>query len=176
MFLSYSRPISNYQANFMELVYRHLDRESELDTILLASNAVDPLRQIVDAINSSAGLLALAFRRNLIGEGTQRIVLPDGTVQHRPLANAWLTSSYCHIEVALAFRAGIPLLILQEHDVVAEGVLDRSSTGNDVELIRKDLLPTTGDELIASPVGERIANWLRRVRREATDGTCSPPA
>jgi len=159
----------------MDLVYRHLERESDLKIILLGTNAIDPLRHIVDNIDSSAGLLALAFRRNLIGEGTQRIVLPDGTVQHRTLANAWLTSSYCHIEVALAFQTGIPLLILQEHDVVAEGVLDRSSTGNDVELIREELLPRNHDELIASPVGGRIANWLHRVRRHAVDSTCSSP-
>lgn len=167
LFLSYCRPTSPYQQDFMGLVHAHLTAQEDFETIVLGGEPGDPLSQIVRAIDGSTGLLALAFRRNLIGEGSQRIVEPDGSVTNRQIANEWLTSSYCHIEVALAFRAGIPLLILQEHDVVPEGVLDRSSTGRDIELIAKESLPTTAHELANSPVGDRISGWLNEVRRRS---------
>lgn len=168
VFFSYSRPIFAYQERFLSVLLDFVRNHPDTEAIVLGAGpdtAVDPLRSIVAAIDRSAGLIALAFRRNRIDEGTQRIVTPDGDVQLRDLNNKWLTSSYCHIEVALAFRAAIPLLILQEQDVVAEGVLDRSSTGEVIEVVDPESFPESVEQLGNSGTGVRVSAWLSQARQ-----------
>lgn len=185
VFVSYSRPIFEYQERFLSLVLHYLNESSGVDVIVLGMEAEqnhDPLRRIISSLQQSAGLIALAFKRNLIGEGTQRLVMPDGEVILRPIANEWLTSSYCHIEVSLAFQAGLPLLILQEEDVVPEGVLDRSSTGDAIATIHQNALPTDIEEIASSTIGKRVSAWLEAVRRYSgsakhlPDADVPPPA
>lgn len=167
VFLSYSRPVEDYQASFLELMLTYLGQQAGIDPVVLGNDvatAYDPLTWIIESIDACSGLIALAFRRNLIGRGTQRQVLPDGTVLLRELENEWLTSSYCHIEVALAFQRRLPLLIVQESDVVQEGVLDRSSTGTSVFEFEPTGLPVDLTGLVGSPLEARIEAWLREVR------------
>jgi hypothetical protein len=153
------------QERFLALLQTLLSSQPDIDTIALGLNVEidhDPLQSIIRGIESSSGLIAAAFRRTQIAHGDQRIVTPHG-IERRPLRDKWLTSSYCHIEVALAFRLGIPLLILQERSVVGEGVLDRASTGKMIELIDVDEW-LTSSVLATSPIATRIAEWLETVR------------
>lgn len=138
LFISYSRPVFGYQEGVLEKVLAHLHELDSIEIALLGisdDRSSDPLRAIVDAIRDSSALVALAFRRNLIEEGTQRHVDPTGSVSLRSIRSEWLTSSYCHIEVALAYQLQLPLLILEETGVVPEGVLDRNSLADSIRTV-----------------------------------------
>ena len=40
-----------------------------------------------------------------------------------------MTSPYCQIEPAMAFQLGLPVLVLREKGVIAEGVLEKGVLG-----------------------------------------------
>ncbi len=76
----------------------------------------------------SNGLVTIAFRRNLIKQGIGKPSSDIGEDEY-DLSNKWLTSSYCQIEPAMAFQLGLPVLILGEKGVMADGVLEKGALG-----------------------------------------------
>ena len=39
--------------------------------------------------------------------------------------NIWMTSPYSHIEPAMAFQLGLPILIFRENNVLDDGILEK---------------------------------------------------
>ena len=76
----------------------------------------------------SNGLVAIAFRKSLIKQGIGKPCSDIGEEEYN-LCNKWITSPYCQIEPAMAFQLGLPVLILREKGVVAEGVLEKGVLG-----------------------------------------------
>ena len=76
----------------------------------------------------SNGLVTIAFRRSLIKQGTGKPISDIGEEEY-DLSNKWLTSPYCQIEPAMAFQLGLPVLILREKGVIAEGILEKGVLG-----------------------------------------------
>ncbi len=75
-------------------------------------------------------MLTIAFRITYIVEGKVR---SNTDIEHQAessLSNVWLTSPYCQIEPAMAYQLGLPILILRERGVVAEGLLEKGVTGS----------------------------------------------
>ena len=66
------------------------------------------------------GTVAVALARNLIVEGLKYV---GGSSQNR-ISMRYLTTPWIHIEVALAFQLGHPVLLLKEDLVYPEGVLE----------------------------------------------------
>lgn len=46
-----------------------------------------------------------------------------------PIHDQYLTSPWAHIEAAMAFQSGLPILILRETGVLDDGILERGVTG-----------------------------------------------
>lgn len=72
------------------------------------------------------GLLGLGLRRFLVVNGIDRhnaeaseLLHVIGTVEDR-----WTTSPYLHLETAIAYHLGLPMLMLVEKDVIMEGALE----------------------------------------------------
>jgi hypothetical protein len=70
-----------------------------------------PLKAIRHLMLASRGLIAIAFRRTYIKQ------------------DQWLTSPWVHIESAMAYQIGLPILILREQGVTAEGLLENGVAG-----------------------------------------------
>lgn len=76
----------------------------------------------------SNGLGTIVFRRSLIKQGIGKSSSNLGEDEY-DLSNKWLTSSYCQIELAMAFQLGILVFLLREKGVMEEGVLEKGALG-----------------------------------------------
>jgi len=130
IFLSYPKPYLKRQEEFIEKVMKYLqDRELRPRTLGVTDYDMDaPLTAIRRLMLESNGLVTIAFRRSLIKEGVGK---PDSDIEEEEydLSNKWLTSPYCQIEPAMAFQLGLPVLILREKGVIAEGILEKGVLG-----------------------------------------------
>ena len=130
VFLSFPQPHLKVQEDFISNVKDAL-REKNLEPRTLGVSDYDldaPLTAIRRLMLESSGLLTIAFKRTLISEGIYKANSDLGITPHS-IKDQWLTSPYCHIEPAMAFQIGLPLLILRERDVIAEGVLEKGVLG-----------------------------------------------
>lgn len=127
VFLSYPRPFNDEQEAFIKALKQCMsDRDLEPRTLGVTDYDFDvPLRAIRRLMLESNGLITVAFRRTLVEQGSSR----PGTSIAFSLTGKWLTSPYAQIEPAMAFQIGLPTLILREHGVVPEGILEKGITG-----------------------------------------------
>lgn len=127
IFLSYPKPFTKEQSSFVSALSKHLEfRGYEPRTLGVTDYDMDaPLKAIRRLMLESNGLITIAFRRALICEGSGK---PDTSASYS-LNGKWLTSPWSHIEPAMAFQIGLPVLILRESGVLAEGILEKGVLG-----------------------------------------------
>ncbi len=130
IFLSYPRPFNSKQTEFIDELVKYLkERGFEPRTLGVSDYDVqEPLNAIRRLMLESNGLLTIAFRRAHIKEGISKPQSDIGESESK-LDNLWLTSTYCHIEPAMAFQIGLPILILRENGVIADGILEKGVIG-----------------------------------------------
>lgn len=130
VFLSYPKPYLSRQEEFIKRITNYL-LERGLTPRTLGVSDYDteaPLVGIRRLLLSSNGLIAIAFRRSYIKEG---LCKPNSDIsEESDISDSWFTSPYCQIEPAMAFQMGLPILILKEKGVVADGVLEKGVLGN----------------------------------------------
>lgn len=94
-----------------------------------------------------------------------------GTARHRTdienmkensIDGQWLTTPWPHIEAAMAYQIGLPVLILREAGVIAEGVLEKGVLG--LYLPSFDLQKDVDHYLNSMEWGDVFAKWEHRVR------------
>ena len=88
------------------------------------------------------------------------------------LSNKWLTSPYCQIEPAMAFQLGLPVLILREKGVIAEGILEKGVLG--VYMPEFDLNCNLDDYFKSKEWIQIIQKWEGYVRK-VVDNKGKPP-
>lgn len=132
MFLSYSQPYSEEQERFINEIKKQL-KDKGLTPRTMGVTDYDmeePLAGIRRVMMESNGLLTIAFRRVRIDKGVSN---PQSSIPERKeegISNKWLTSPYCHIEPAMAFQLGLPILVFREKGVIADGILQKGTIGN----------------------------------------------
>lgn len=77
----------------------------------------------------SNGLLTIAFRGTFVERGIQQHGTDIEGLQENAVKGQWLTTSWAHIEPAMAFQLGLPILIIREEGVLADGMLERGVAG-----------------------------------------------
>ncbi len=155
IFLSYPKPFNLEQEKFIgQLSSYLLSRGLEPRTLGVTDYDMDaPLKAIRRLMLESNGLITVAFRRAKIFKGEGK---PD-TQESYTLDEQWLTSPYAHIEPAMAFQIGLPVLILREQGVIADGVLDKGVIGN--YMPEFDLSTTANDYLSSDEWNQIIRKW-----------------
>jgi hypothetical protein len=118
----------------------------------------DPLPRIVGLIDTCHGAIILAFNRIHIASG---IEFPGGQnaswIERRNISAVW-----DHIEAAMAFHAGIPLLILQEQGLYQYGMVNfRRTTISFAEFSFQDT-----DEEIHRSMGAEVNLWCHRLAHQ----------
>lgn len=168
VFVSRATPYRNDQKMFIDRIKGYLndrglsprtlgDTDFDMDEVLPA------IRRLMLASN---GLITIAFRRAIIKDGASRPDSDMAGVEPSPITDKWMTSPFCHIETAMAFQLGLPILILREKDVIEDGVLERGITG----LYLPEFELTDADEkdyLKKDEWKQMVAKWEARVRTVA---------
>lgn len=131
VFLSYPKPCFQEQERFIQHVRDYLsERGFAPRTLGVTDYDMDaPLTTIRRLMLESNGLITIAFRRTYIDKGTARLRADVKDVQETPIDGTWLTTPWAHIEPAMAFQHGLPILILREKGVFADGILEKGVVG-----------------------------------------------
>lgn len=131
IFLSYPKPCFGRQKEFVEKIYSYLsERGFGPRTLGVTDYDMDaPLTAIRRLMLESNGLLTIAFRRTYVEKGTARLRTDIKSLREEPIDNKWLTTPWAHIEPAMAYQLGLPVLILREKDVLADGILEHGVVG-----------------------------------------------
>jgi len=174
IFLSYPQPYLNKQRKFIEYINKYLlDRGIETRTLGVTDYDMDePLTAIRRLMLESNGLLTIAFRRAHIEKGFGKPNSDLDEVQKYSLDDQWLTSPYCHIEPAMAFQIGLPILIFREKGVIADGVLEKGIIG--IYLPEFDLDKDISSYFESEEWKQVIGKWECYVRTVAMKKGCPP--
>lgn len=174
IFLSYPKPHLINQQKFIENLENYLlGRGFEPRTLGVNDYDMDaPLKAIRRLMLESNGLITIAFKRTFIANATSRLEaeLP-GTLESE-VKDIWLTSPYCQIEPAMAYQPGLPILILREHGVIQEGLLEKGSVG--IYMPEFSLEEPEIDYLQSHEWKDIIGRWEGFVR-SVVDTKGSPP-
>ncbi|MDO7787236.1 hypothetical protein [Desulforamulus aquiferis] len=163
IFLSYPRPHLKSQVEFIKAISAYLEgRGLQPRTLGVTDYDMDePLTAIRRLMLESNGLLTIAFRRGYIQTGMGKKDSDIGEVPY-DLSDKWITSPYCHIEPAMAFQIGLPILVLREQGVIDEGILEKGVTGT--YLPEFDLRKPAVDYLQEKEWTQLIGMWEGHVR------------
>ena len=131
IFLSYPKPCFGRQKQFVDQVSSYLqNRGFTPRTLGVTDYDMDaPLTAIRRLMLESNGLLTIAFRRTFIEKGTARLRTDIEGLHEEPVHNQWLTTPWAQIEPAMAYQLGLPILIIRESGVFADGILERGVVG-----------------------------------------------
>jgi len=164
VFLSYPKPFLQSQQLFINELSAYLTEGGFLPrTLGVTDYDVDePLTAIRRLMLECNGLLTIAFRRSNIITGVGNPSSDVGASEYQ-ITNRWLTSPWCHIEPAMAFQIGLPILILREKGVIADGILEKGVTGT--YLPEFDLSQPAENYLNSKEWKQIIAKWESYVRQ-----------
>jgi hypothetical protein len=131
VFLSYPKPCFARQEEFVNNVQAYLQKRGFAPrTLGVTDYDMDaPLTAIRRLMLESNGLLTIAFRRTYVEKGTARLRTDVVGLRGESLDQQWLTTPWPHIESAMAYQLGLPILILRESGVLADGILERGVVG-----------------------------------------------
>jgi hypothetical protein len=174
VFLSYPSPHLQSQSSFIASLCANL-RSRDLEPRTLGVNEYDvdtPLRAVRRLMLESNGLITVAFRRTWVREGISRRGADANGARETEFSDQWLTSPWCHIEPAMAFQLGLPIILLRESGVIADGVLEKGVVGLYMPSFSLDADPDSylqGGEWRAI-----VRKWESRVRT-VVDNKGNPP-
>lgn len=164
MFLSYPKPHLKVQQDFIDRLCGYLrGRGLEPRTLGVTDYDMDaPLTAIRRLMLESNGMITIAFRRTLVKDAVIRSGADISGLLETSLRSVWYTSPFCQIEPAMAYQLGLPVLILREREVVADGLLEQGVIG----LFMPEFdLDTPVEEYFASPEWNSIiGKWEGDVR------------
>jgi len=170
VFLSYPKPYNDQQKMFVDNLSQYLS-ESGFKPRTLGVTDYDmdaPLKAIRRLMLESNGLITIAFRRTFIQEGITKPTSREETEIHQK----WLTSPYSHIEPAMAFQIGLPVLILREQGVMQDGILEKGVLGT--YMPEFDLNLSTADYLSSNEWRQMAGQWEGKVRA-VSENKGNPP-
>ena len=127
-----------------------------------------PLKAIRRLLLESQGLIIVALRRLWVERGEWKKGADVELTVKKSASDMWFTSPFCQIEPAMAYQLGLPILILRERGVVAEGLLEKSSSGIYMPEFSVDDDP--GSYLKSAEAEARIKEWEGSIRSNLNDG------
>jgi hypothetical protein len=169
VFLSSPSPFNPDQETLLEGIRAQL-RDRGLEPRTLGSTDYDyemPFRAVRRLLREANGVLTVGLRRYWIENGASKPG-PSET----SMASKWLTSPWPHMETAMGFQLGLPILALREAGVHGDGVLERGM----VDIFLPEVDTAHAQQFLASQQWKQpLAHWEANVRTVARNrGT--PPA
>ena len=164
VFLSFPKPHLNGQDGFIHKVSQFLqNRGFEPRTLGVTDYDMSaPLTAIRRLMLESNGLVTIAFRRTKVKEAVEREGAELADQKEETVRDVWFTSPWCHIEPAMAYQLGLPILIFREKDVLAEGILEQGVVG--YYMPEFDLSKDIDDYLNSAQWKDVLGRWEGFVR------------
>jgi hypothetical protein len=158
VFISHPTPFNKNQENFLNLIELELKNHG-LNPINLGKNnwnfksPLKPIKKIMDTCEAAI-IIGLERHHSFIGYDK------ENSKDSKELVHKYSSSPWIHIEAGMAFQANLPLLILKEDKVFAEGILDPQISDSfifqfNLKKMQKKLSP----ELV-----EIINSWVKHIK------------
>lgn len=152
VFISHPTPYTKYQMEFLALV-DNLLKVNNLNPINLGKNNWDfrsPLKPIKELMDSCKAALIIGLERHHSYIGYEKEYSNDS----KELIHKYSSSPWIQIEAGMAYQAGLPLLILKEKKVYAEGILDPQISDSfvfefEIEKMHKKLSPELSETILS---------------------------
>jgi hypothetical protein len=122
VFLSVGRPFTKLQEDFITNVENYIKNKGLRPRTVgrtVFSNQ-QPLKLVNETMSRSGGALIIALERLEIKDGSERGGPPSGST----ISNEHLCTPWNQIEAAFAYSKGLPLLVVRQDTVRAEGLLE----------------------------------------------------
>ena len=164
VFLSHPTPCFAKQEKFIGQVREFLKNQGfEPRTLGVTDYDMDaPLKAIRRLMIESNGLISVAFRRTFIEKGSMRYRTDIESLEETSIDGKWMTTPWSHIEAAMAYQLGLPILIFREKGVIDDGILEKGIVGTYMSEFDLDNLPE--DYFSASQWSSIIGKWEGYVR------------
>ena len=165
IFLSYPKPWYPNQQEFIARVQEYFcGRGFEPRTLGVTDYDMDaPLQGVRRLLLECNGFAAVALRRAHFEQGTRMLRGTDGNLHAEEVRDEWLTTPWAHIEPAMAFQVGLPIVIFRERGVVVDGVLDPGVAG--IHMPEIDLDDDLDTYFGSNQWLQPISQWEGRVRQ-----------
>jgi hypothetical protein len=157
VFFSVGSPFNDSQQHYINKLVDYFDKNGILLETLKGWNDNDPLIPILEEMKTSNGCLVLALERYHIQDGSEK----RGSAQETKITDKSLTSSWLHIETALARSLDLPLIILKDRSLKNEGLIhdDKQEWG----IVRID--QHNIKEIEEYPIKNFILSWINQVKK-----------
>lgn len=174
VFLSYPKPCFTEQTQFIEALRAYLDQRGFLPRTLGVTDydMSAPLTAIRRLMLESNGLITVALRRTFVEKGTARHRTDIDKLTQTSIDGRWLTTPWPHIESAMAYQLGLPILILRQRGVLEDGLLEKGVVG--IYMPEFDLESSIDDYFKSGEWSGVIGRWEGYVR-SVVDKKGTPP-
>ena len=122
VFISHPTPYNKYQEEFLSLIQEKL-KQYGLNPVNLGQNNWNyksPLKPIREIMLTCKAAIIIGMERHHSFIGYEK----EFTKNSNELIHKYTTTPWVQIEAGMAYQADLPLLILKEKKVFAEGILD----------------------------------------------------
>jgi hypothetical protein len=123
VFVSVGGTATEQQETFVRAVEERLRSEGLVPhTVGRNTFSADaPLKTVTELINSCVGAMVIALERSYFASGTEK----RGGPKEIALIDVKLPTPWSHIEAAMAYTRGLPLMVIVEAGLKSEGLLER---------------------------------------------------
>lgn len=122
VFISHPTPFNKHQEDFLTLIEHELSGH-DLNPTNLGKNNWDfrsPLKPIRTIMNTCQAAIIIGLERHHSYIGYDK----ETSIDRQEFIHKYTTSPWVQIEAGMAYQSELPLLILKEKKVFAEGILD----------------------------------------------------
>lgn len=123
VFISVGGTANSQQEDFVKLIEERLRSEGLIPSTVGRNNfsADSPLKAVKELMNGCSGMLVIALERVFFERGIEK----RGGPQEKALSNIRLATPWNQIESAMAYVKELPILVITEDGIRAEGLLEK---------------------------------------------------
>ena len=158
IYLSVGTPHNATQQRYLDtlkeqLAIHHIEAQTLGSTFWSVKKPLLPIQKSMEEVS---GCLVLAMERFFAVEG----IYKRGSEQEKKVSQELYATPWSQIEAAMAYQAGLPLLIMKDENIRGEGMLDPAT--HDWMIVH--INPEHPDELLKDPIRAFLKSWVDEVR------------
>jgi hypothetical protein len=159
VFLSVGEPYNDIQKIYLRSLVTYLSRHGiNAETLGRTFWSVEnPLKPVQRKMNEVYGAVILALERFHSKEG----IYKEGSSEQNVIADQFFTTVWVQMEAAMAYQLELPLLIMKDAKLVAEGMFDPGIHGWMIIKVN----PLEPKEIGQEPIKEFIDGWIESVHK-----------